>query len=663
MCGIAGLFAEHGLPDDSELRVRKMLAAIRYRGPDQFGLLLADDVALGSARLSIIDLGGGQQPISTQNQRYWIVYNGEIFNFIELRVELEQKGYQFATHTDTEVLLNLYQEEGPACLNKLNGQFALAIYDTVEKTLFLARDRLGVRPLFYSKRNGVFYFGSEIKCLLAGSGENAEISPAHLGHVFTFWGSLPGQTVFKGINELRPGHWMLWRQGNIKIHKYWDSSFEEAQAEEISINSHKSVDELKEELKNLLIESTQIRLRADVPVGSYLSGGLDSSLIASIVRQHTSNNLRTFSIAFTDERYDERDFQLRMAKFLGTEHEVVEATHEDIGEVFPEVVWHTETPLLRTAPVPMYLLSQRVHQCGYKVVLTGEGADEFFAGYDIFKEAKVRRFWARYPDSKWRFRLLEKLYPDVFHSGQAAIAYLKAFFGNGLEETKSVDYSHAIRWKNTRRLWRFMTKEALAECGNESAGALITPYLPSSFMRWNPLQRAQYLEINFFMSQYLLSSQGDRVAMANSVEGRFPFLDVRLIEWSNRLPVNLKMYGLEEKYLLRLVGKESLPPEIWQRVKRPYRAPIHRSFFHEHQPAYVREMLSEESIRKVNLFQPAAVKQLVEKVGGGKPLGETDDMALAGILSAQLLHYRFTENFPDIQPIGDGDDIKVCKLH
>ncbi len=662
MCGIAGMFAQQGLPEDAERRVRTMLSAIRYRGPDQFGLFLGNGVVLGSARLSIIDLAGGQQPICTQDKRYWIVFNGEIFNFIELRAELEEKGYQFTTHSDTEVLLTLFQDEGPACLNKLNGQFALAIYDTAEKSLFLARDRLGVRPLFYGKRDGVFYFGSEIKCLLAGSGESAEINPTAIGHVFTFWGPLPGQTVFKEIHELRPGHFMRWQNGNVTINRYWDSSFDEANEGNARKDSgNKSVAELKEELKALLIDTTQIRLRADVPVGAYLSGGLDSSLIAAIVRKHTTNNLRTFSIAFTDGRFDERDYQCRMAKFLGTEHEVVEASHQDIGAVFPDVVWHTETPLLRTAPVPMYLLSKRVHQCGYKVVLTGEGADEFFAGYDIFKEAKVRRFWARFPESKWRFRLLEKLYPDVFQTGQAAISYLKAFFGNGLEDMEALDYSHAIRWKNTRRLWRFMTKEALAECGTTAASDVIAPYLPAAFKHWQPLQRAQYLEITFFLSQYLLSSQGDRVAMANSVEGRFPFLDTRLVEWGNRLPDKLKLRGLEEKFLLRQVGKDWLPAEIWQRTKRPYRAPIHRSFFHQHQPAYVSEQLSEDSIRKSGLFQPLAVRQLVDKVSNGKALGETDDMALAGILSTQLLHHHFSENFPAIRPIGDQDDIKICR--
>lgn len=660
MCGIAGIIAKDRLSGDSEGRVRRMLGAIRHRGPDQFGLFLGRQAVLGSARLSIIDLLGGQQPIGTEDGRFWIVFNGEIFNYLELRNELERKGHRFTTHSDTEVLLQLFQAEGPNCLHRLNGQFALAIFDTLDSSLFLARDRFGVRPLFYSEKDGVVYFGSEIKSLLAGSGERAAIDSAAIGQVFTFWGPLPGQTVFKGIHELPPGHWMRWRQGVVEVKKYWHAFFDQ-QGGTLDVTA-KSAGDLKDELKTLLVDSTRIRLRADVPVGAYLSGGLDSSLIASIVRQHTPNRLRTFSIAFTDERFDERDFQARMSAFLGTEHEVVEATHADIGRIFPEVIWHAETPLLRTAPAPMFLLSRRVRQCGYKVVLTGEGADEFFAGYDIFKEAKIRRFWARSPDSTWRFRLLEKLYPDVFLGGQAtSVSYLKAFFGNSLAEIDSPDYSHAIRWRNTRRLWRFMTKEALAECGSESPCAALLPFLPASFSRWDPLYRAQFLEITFFFSQYLLSSQGDRVAMANSVEGRFPFLDIRLVEWCNRVPAKLKLRGLEEKWLLREVGRDWLPSEIWQRIKRPYRAPIHRSFFHEKAPDYVRERLSEEAVRRAGLFQPAAVNKLVEKASKGAALGETDEMALAGILSTQLLHYWFSENCLSTVPVGPGDDVKVCR--
>jgi asparagine synthase (glutamine-hydrolysing) len=658
MCGIAGIYgAGNGLPADAEGRVRAMLGSIRHRGPDQFGLYLDSRTVLGSARLSIIDLGGGQQPIATADGRHWIVFNGEIFNYLELREELEREGCRFQTHTDTEVLLQLFVRQGFECLNRLNGQFAFAVFDAVADTLFLARDRLGVRPLFYCRAGGALYFGSEIKCLLAGTGEGASLDPSAVGQVFTFWGPLPGRTVFQGIEELPAGHWMRCRAGAFEIGRYWSANFDEVG----SGGPPTTDDVLKEELKDLLVAATRIRLRADVPVGAYLSGGLDSSLIASVVRQYTSNHLKTFSIAFTDERFDESRFQARMAQHLGTEHEVVEATHADIGRVFPEVVWHAETPLLRTAPAPMYLLSRRVHGAGYKVVLTGEGADEFLAGYDLFKEAKVRRFWARRPDSRWRHRLLERLYPDVFHQGQAGMEYVKAFFGSGLTDTGSPDYSHAIRWRNGRRLWRFLSPEALAACGGESPATSIRPFLPARFDSWRPLQQAQYLEISFFFSQYLLSSQGDRVAMANSVEGRYPFLDIRLVEWCNRLPPRLKLKGLEEKWLLRQLGKEWLPAEIWQRTKRPYRAPIQRGFFHERAPAYVGERLSEEAVRRSGLFQPAAVSRLAAKAAAGGPLGETDEMALAGILSTQLLHYWFAQSRPAQIPIGPDDDVKICR--
>lgn len=657
MCGIAGIYGSgSGLPEDAEGRVRSMLGSIRHRGPDQFGLYLDRSAVLGSARLSIIDLGGGQQPIATEDGRHWIVFNGEIFNYLELREELERDGYRFQTHTDTEVLLQLFVKEGPDCLRRLNGQFAFALFDAVAGTLYLARDRLGVRPLFYGKVGDALYFGSEIKCLLAGTGERATLDPAAVGQVFTFWGPLPGRTVFQGIEELPAGHWMRCTADGHETRRYWQTSFDDVEP-----SGGRADIEYQEELKELLVAATRIRLRADVPVGAYLSGGLDSSLIASVVRQYTSNHLKTFSIAFTDERFDESQFQAHMARHLGTEHEVVEASHADIGRVFPEVVWHAEVPLLRTAPVPMYLLSQRVHGSGYKVVLTGEGADEFLAGYDVFKEAKVRRFWAHRPDSRWRHRLLEKLYPDVFRQGQAGIDYVKAFFGTGLTETESPDFSHAIRWRNTRRLWRFLSPEALAACGGEAPAAAIRPLLPPRFRHWPHLQQAQFLEISLFFSQYLLSSQGDRVAMANSVEGRYPFLDIRLVEWCNRLPARLKLRGLEEKWLLRQLGKEWLPAEIWQRTKRPYRAPIHRSFFHEGAPAYVGERLSEAAVRRAGLFQPAAVSRLAAKAAAGGPLGENDEMALAGILSTQLLHYWFAEAWPAQTPIGPNDDVKICR--
>ena len=331
----------------------------------------------------------------------------------------------------------------------------------------------------------------------------------------------------------------------------------------------REVAEYVEAFRSLLVDATRIRLRADVPVGAYLSGGLDSSTIAAIVRRFGTSRLDTFSIAFSDPDFDESEHQRRMAAFLGTDHQVVSATHADIGRVFPDVVWHTETPIMRTSPAPMFLLAKLVHRHNYKVVLTGEGADEFLAGYDIFKEAAVRRFWARRPQSTWRPKLLRRLYPDITQLSATGDGYLRAFFGAGLEQTDRPDYSHSIRWRNNRRACRFFSEDLRSAVNQERHQGDDAPQLPGDFTRWGALERAQFLEISIFLSQYLLSSQGDRPAMAHSVEGRFPFLDYRVVEFCNALPARLKLKGLTEKYLLRQVAREWLPAEILARVKRP----------------------------------------------------------------------------------------------
>jgi asparagine synthase (glutamine-hydrolysing) len=338
---------------------------------------------------------------------------------------------------------------------------------------------------------------------------------------------------------------------------------------------------------------------------------------------------------------------------------VIEATHRDIGLVFPEVIWHTEVPTLRTAPAPMLLLSKRVHEAGFKVVLTGEGADEFLAGYDIFKEAKVRAFWARAPASRWRPLLLNRLYPEIFDHTQASRGFLMAFFRAGLTEVGAPDYSHAVRWRTTRRTLRFLSDECNRAAGGATETA-IADLLHPSFRAWGIVERAQFLEAAIFLPQYLLSSQGDRVAMANSVEGRFPFLDYRLVEFCNRLPSRLKLRGLTEKYLLRQIARPWLPAEIAARRKRPYRAPIHRSFFHAKAPDYVRDLLSPVALRRSGLFKPDVVKQLIAKLDRGSLLGETDDMALAGILSTQILYHQFIESFKRIPPLGGDVDLKLC---
>lgn len=649
MCGIVGVVNLREPQPVPEQVLRSMLGMIRHRGPDEFGIYRDEWANLGNARLSIVDLAGGQQPIGNADRTLWIVFNGEIFNHVELRAELEAKGHQFQTHCDTEVVLHLYEEYGVDCLSQLNGQFAIAIWDTRQQRLFMARDRVGVRPLFYTIQNQQLIFGSEIKTLLANPHVAAAINPEALAQVFTFWSAQTPHTVFEGIQSLPPGHYLLMQAGNFTIEPYWQLDFTVETADQ------RQPQDYLDEFEQLFIDATLIRLRADVPVGAYLSGGLDSSTSTAIIRKYTQNPLDTFSISFSDPAFDESNFQQRMADILGTDHQVVYCTQADIGDVFPEVIWHLESPTLRTAPAPMYLLSRLVHQHDLKVVMTGEGADEFLGGYDIFKEMVVRRFWAKQPDSQMRPQLLKRLYPEIARLGSTSDSFLAGFFKKNLTDTNSPFYSHLIRWSNGTRLQRLLNQPV--ETPLQDWAAELVP-IPDNFKHWPALAQAQYLEITTFLSTYLLSSQGDRVAMANSVEGRFPFLDYRVIEFCNHLPTKLKLKGLNEKWLLRQLASKLLPADIWQRRKRPYRAPIHRSFFHENTPAYVSELLSESALQESGLFNPRAVAQLVRKAQSGLQLSEVDDMAIAGVISAQLVHQQFVKDFR-VTGLVDSDRVKV----
>jgi asparagine synthase (glutamine-hydrolysing) len=630
MCGIVGVVNLGDRPPADLAVLRRMLGAIRHRGPDEFGIYRDARVGLGSARLSILDLSTGQQPIGNEDSSLWIVYNGEAFNYVELRPALEARGHRFSTQTDTEVILHLYEDHGPACLQQLNGQFAMAIWDARRGSLLLARDRLGIRPLFYTVRDGRLIFASEIKALLGHPDVEAKIDVDSLRQIFTYWSPLSPRTAFRDVHEVPAGHYLLAHDGRLDVQRYWSLDFS---GEPDGADARPSQDYL-DEFEALLIDATRLRLRADVPVGAYLSGGLDSSVTAAIVRRYTGNRLDTFSIAFEDRAFDESDYQQQMAAALGTDHLVRRCSTADIGRVFPEVIWHTETPILRTAPAPLFLLSRLVQDHGLKVVLTGEGADEILAGYNIFKEMKVRRFWARDPDSQMRPLLLRRLYPYIPTLGGAA-AFQNAFFRQGLTDTGSPYYSHAIRWSNTARIQRFLVD------GGGSEAEVERPALPDGFATWSPLAQAQYLEMTVFLPQYLLCSQGDRPAMAHSIEGRFPFLDHRVVEFCCRLPSGLKLRGLEEKWLLKQLGRKLVPSEIWQRPKQPYRAPIQRAFFHEGAPDYVAELLSERGLRETGLFNPAAVAHLVRKAESSPRLSEVDSMALVGILSTQMLHHSF----------------------
>ncbi len=648
MCGIVGQIAIARGERIEESEIHRMLGTIRHRGPDQFGIYIEPEAGLGSARLSILDIEGGQQPISNEDGNLWIVYNGEVFNYLELRKDLEGRGHRFRTNTDTEVIVHLFEEYGPQCLERLNGQFAIAIWDTRKHALFLARDRLGVRPLFYTRHGGKLVFGSEIKAIFCADGIQRRINIEALEQALTFWSVQPPLTIFEDIFELPPGCFMTIRQGRLDILRWWEPRFPSRDTATHDFGQRPDDSEYLDAVAARLTDAVDIRLRADVPVGAYLSGGLDSSIIAALVRRRIGKALTTFSIAFEDPEYDETTYQLAMARHLGTDHQVIRTTYSDIGRVFPDVVWHAETPLLRTAPAPMFLLSERVRDSGFKVVLTGEGADEFFAGYDLFREAKVRRFWAAQPDSLVRPLLFKRLYRFVSNWDQGSFAFQKAFFRLGLLDTNARDYSHRPRWQTTGRIRRFLNPDRLSsrtQLGDADDWRSPIRY-PDGFDEWTDLAKAQYLEVTTFLSTYLLSSQGDRMGMAHSVEGRFPFLDHRIVDLANSLPDRLKLRGMTEKYLLKKLGEVlDLPPEVFRRPKRPFRAPIQNCFFGGSAPDYVEELLSRERLAATGLFEPAVVGRLLAKVRGGGRLGETDEMALVAILSTQILQHAFIDNF------------------
>ncbi|MDY7031607.1 MAG: asparagine synthase (glutamine-hydrolyzing) [Thermodesulfobacteriota bacterium] len=655
MCGIAGI-VNFSTTEYMEDLLRRMLGLIRHRGPDAFGLFMGTSVGLAHSRLSIIDLNSGDQPIHNEDRSVWIVFNGEIFNYPELREQLKKQGHRFYTQTDTEVLVHLYEDHGTNMFNCLNGQFAFALWDSNKEVLLLGRDRVGIRPLYYYNSKGRLVFGSEVKALFADPTIPRTIDIQTISDIFTCWAPLGHFTVFEDVYQVPPGHYALFSQNGISIHPYWKLNFDN------SNNNSMSLSELTEELSHLICDAARIRLRADVPVGAYLSGGLDSTYIAGLVKHKFNNLLFTFSVAFTDERFDESVYQNKAVESLKTDHRIVRCTERQIGEAFPHVVWHTEVPILRTAPAPFYYLSRLVRDNCFKVVLTGEGADEIFAGYNIFKEDRVRRFWARDPNSAIRPRLLETLYPYVFSENNGkANAFLSSFFKKNLSKTDSPAFSHMLRWENTGHLKSFFTNEL-----NEEVGGLnvfidrFISMLPPEYMSWNPLSRAQYTEAFIFLSNYLLSSQGDRMGMAHSVEGRFPFLDHRVVEFATRVPPRYLLAGLKEKFILKQAASDFVPTDLIERAKQPYRAPINQCFMGNPPLDYVEELLSETAIEKNSYFNSKKVIKLLNKCRHQKNiiLSERDNMALVGILSTQLIDHLFIKNFP-MHSIHEPEDVKI----
>lgn len=625
MCGIAGIIRPERAAAVEEAALLRMARALRHRGPDGFGLLLDEGAGLVSSRLAIFDLPRAWQPLVSRSDGSALVYNGEVYNHPELRAELARAGEAFETTSDTEVVLRLLEREGLAALERLNGQFALAWWDQRHRRLTLVRDRFGVRPLHYAHlTDGTLVFGSEAKALFASGEIDAQPDLEGIDDVFTLWGVRPPRSAFAGVCQVPAGGVVVWEEGQITgQRRWWKPRF---------ARDPSSPDDLEE----LLRDSVRLRLRADVPVGTYLSGGLDSSLLTALAQQETDGELRTFSVAFRDRRYDERLEQQRVAEAIGTRHVVVEVGDAEIADAFPEVVLHAETPMIRTAPTPLLLLARAVREHGITVVATGEGADELFLGYDLFKEVELRELAGS--DPQRAAALLDEVYSYLGSAARRGPAFSRFVLETGADDP--LLGSHMTRVRATaavRSLYRAEIAESLAERSLDR----LRSELPAGFAGWGRLDRAAFLEITTLLETYLLATQGDRVSMASGVEGRYPFLDHRVFDHAVGLPGEAKLSGLRDKLPLRRLAAEVLPPSIASRPKQPFRAPEVAPFFASGAPAWVEEAISPAALAETGIWDPARVGGLVRRCRAGRAVGVREGMALVGLLSTQLWHQAF----------------------
>jgi len=632
MCGIAGIIST----EDQQGEVDLMLAAIAHRGPDEFGTFTGPGISMGTARLSIVDLVHGQQPIRDEKTGVVIVMNGEIFDHLDLRKELVTKGHQFLTRSDTEVALRLYLEHGESFPKFLNGQFAIAIWDPRTRSLLLTRDRFGICPLYYFASESLFSFASEIKALLTNRRIPRKLNFRALDQVFTFWTPIGHHSAIDGVNELLPGCSLIIRDHQITVSPYWRWPFPELQ-----IKSNLTFEEATAEFIDELTKSISLRLQADVQVGSYLSGGIDSSAIVALACGRLARPLRTYSIQFAEQSYDESPYQTIVAEMFQTKHTAVHCQDEDIDERFQRVIRHTECPIFRTAPAPLNILSEKVHEDGIKVVLTGEGADEILLGYDIFRETKVRRFCSKFPKSKSRPQLFKKLYqylPQFSNPRYANVAI------ESLKKTLtsfSPFYSHDVRWSNNAANKAYFSESLRDSLTSYNSLEEMESLMPRDYFSVSDISKAQYLETVTLLRGYLLSSQGDRMMLGNSVEGRFPFLDHKLLQFTNALPEKYKLSCLRDKHILREGMKGYLPETITRRPKFAYQAPEIRAFFRKKDApsVLVERYLSEKALNETGLFDTNLVGRLLGKIRKSElsRLGTRDNMAFVQILSTQIL--------------------------
>jgi len=586
MCGFVGYVdLYHKRRAEKELLVR-MTEMIAHRGPDSSGYFIEENIGLGFRRLSIIDLESGDQPLYNEDRSLVLMYNGEIYNYRELRSALIRKGHVFRTNSDGEVLLHLYEEDGTRLLNKLNAQFALVIYDRREKSLFLARDHFGIHPLYYTLTNGVLVFASEIKAVLEHPLVQREVDLTGLDQVLSFPGLISPRTMFKDIQSLESGHYVTVRNSTLKVEEYWDLDYPR-----MGENSHDKTEVYYIDcLKDLIAQSTRYRLQADVPVGFYLSGGLDSSLIAAMIEAVSPDVSRhSFSIAFTDRGICESKYQRMMAQHVNSIHHEIVFDWAEISQRLMSMVYHCECPVKETYNTCSMALSEAAKKNGISVILSGEGADELFAGYIgyRFDRSGIRASRLHDLNTVLEDELREKLWGDSY------LFYEKDQYA--FRETKMALFSSRANelFEDFDCLnFELVNKERLRDR--------------------HPIHQRSYLDFKLRLADHLLTDHGDRMAMANSVEARFPFLDINLIEFARDVPPDLKLNQFNEKYILKKAAAGLVPSEIIYREKFGFRAPGSPYLWRQN-IEWVNDILSYERIRRQGYFNPEVIERLKQQ--------------------------------------------------
>jgi|RhiMethySRZTD1v2_1073278.scaffolds.fasta_scaffold00183_8 asparagine synthase (glutamine-hydrolyzing) len=616
MCGIVGYMDLRGDGRIDRETLVRMTDTITYRGPDSSGYFVVDNLGLGFRRLSIIDLVSGDQPIYNEDGSLVLICNGEIYNYLELRHELIQQGHTFATRSDVEVLLHLYEEEGEEFVKRLNGQFAFALFDRKKNTLVLARDHFGINPLFYTIVDGLFIFASEIKAILAHPSVPREVDLTGLDQVLSFPGLVSPRTLVRGVSSLKSGHRITVNRARVAVEEYWDLDY--PKASECSYDKPESY--YIDELEQLLFRSVKLRLQADVPVGFYLSGGLDSSLIGAAIAKVSGNGRsRSFSIGFTDTDICEAKYQHQMARHVNSAHHEIVFDESEVIQRLSDMIFHCECPVKETYNTCSMALSEAVRRAGIKVVLTGEGADEWFAGYVgyRFDSIRARQNKKAEPESTHEAELRQQVWGDK-----------NVIYEIGLSSSQ----------QQNQELYSKAANEYFADFSCLNHEVVNQERLVDRHI----VHQRSYLDFKLRLSDHLLSDHGDRMALANSVEARYPFLDKDLVDFARRIPPDLKLRGFTEKYVLKRIAEKFIPKNVVDREKFGFRAPG-SPFLLKQNVEWINDLLSYERIKRQGYFNPTVVEAL--KIRYSRPGFKLNFPFESDYLNVILTHGIFLDLF------------------